>query len=168
MLFNDYLRSGRPDTIRILISIEEAVMIPLNTNNPLGQLEFGWIRLRGVLLPGKVTRPEPSTSPQDKLKVYFSADSADTDFWIFPDIKDEIFDQSIFCLLVSTMNRYNGTLIQGLALHCTDTEKAMYRRVGLFEGTHKSPNQDIPVQYSRSTRRVELSENAALKTIVLI
>lgn len=33
MLFNNYSRSGRPDTIRILISIEEAVMIPLNTNN---------------------------------------------------------------------------------------------------------------------------------------
>ncbi|KAL8946878.1 MAG: hypothetical protein Q9222_006783 [Ikaeria aurantiellina] len=149
-----HIMPGRPNTERILISIEEAVTIPSTPENPLGQLNSGWIRLRGALLPVTVKTPQSSTSQQDRLSVSFSAGSTNAGFWIYPDVKNKVIDQSLFCLLVSTKSQYHGTLIQGLALHCTNVEKAMYQRVGLSEGTHKSPNQDIPVQYSRSTRRI--------------
>ncbi|KAL8837534.1 MAG: hypothetical protein Q9170_002493 [Blastenia crenularia] len=163
-----HILPGRPDTLRILAFIEEAVIQPSVLENPLGQLKYGWIRLRGVLLQGIVKRPESSASQPDKLNVSFSAENITTDHWIFPDIQDEIFDQSIFCLIVSTKNQYDGTLIRGLALHCINIVESTYRRIGLFEGNHKSLGQDFPVQYSPSTRRVELSKDAELKTIVLV
>ncbi|KAL8787745.1 MAG: hypothetical protein Q9213_002065 [Squamulea squamosa] len=156
---------GRPNTVRNLIFIEEAKTDPLVLENPLGQLKFGWIRLRGVLLPGII---KPTESSADRFNVYFSADNVTTDHWIYPDFQDEVFNQSIFCLIVSTRNQYDGTLVQGLALHCTDTVKATYKRVGLFEGNHKSPSQDFPIEYSKWTRRIELSKNAELKTVILI
>ena len=159
---------GRPNIDRILVSIEEAVTKPLISEYPLGQLQYGWLRLRGALLQGKVKRPESSASRPEKININFSARDVTTDHWILPDIQDEIFHQSLFCLIVSTRNQYDGTLIQGLALHCVDTVAATFRRVGLFESNHQSGNQDLPVQYSPSTRRVELSKDAKLRTIVLV
>ncbi|KAL9019545.1 MAG: hypothetical protein Q9185_003165 [Variospora sp. 1 TL-2023] len=163
-----HIMPGRPNTERILISIEEAVTDPVVPGNPLGQLKSGWIRLRGVLLSGTVKPLESSTSQPDKLPVYFAAGNNTAEHWIFQDIQNELSDQSVFCLVVSTKNQYDGTLVQGLALHCTDTVKATYRRVGLFEGEYKSSKQHSLIQYSKSTRRVELSGDAESQTIVLI
>ena len=164
-----HITPGRPDIKRILISIEEAATDPVVPGNPLGQLTSGWIRLRGGLLRGTVRLEGSSASQRDKLKVCFSAEKKDsTDHWIFPDIQDEILDGAVVCLIVSTVNRYSGTLVKGLALICTDAVKARYRRVGLFEGFQTSSGQDLPIQYSRSTRRIELSKDAEMKTIVLI
>ncbi|CAO1605042.1 hypothetical protein XANCAGTX0491_008577 [Xanthoria calcicola] len=164
-----HITPGRPDINRILISIEEAATDPVVPGHPLGQLLSGWIRLRGVLLPGTVRLEESSPSQLDKLKVCFSAAKDSTDHWIFPDIQGEILDdEAVVCLMVSTANRYSGTLVQGLALICTDAVKATYRRVGLFEGFQPSSGRDLPIQYSRSTRRIELSKDAEMKTIILI
>ncbi|KAL9053168.1 MAG: hypothetical protein Q9206_004039 [Seirophora lacunosa] len=124
---------GRPNTERVLMSIEEAATEPLVPGNPLSQLRFGWIRLCGVLLPGTLKPPESSTLQPDRLNVDLAVETATADHWIFPDTQNEIFDQSVFCLVVLTENKYDGTLVQGLALHCTDAVKATYRRVGLYE-----------------------------------
>ncbi|KAL8710175.1 MAG: hypothetical protein Q9220_005258 [cf. Caloplaca sp. 1 TL-2023] len=160
---------GRPNDARILISIEEAATEPLTSKNSLGQLKSGWMRLRGLLLPGNVKTVESSTSQQDHVNISFSAESNPKDLRIFPDVPGEISDQSIFCLIVSTANRYGGTEIQGLALHCIDTTKATYRRVGYFQGfAAQLPNQDFPLQYSREARRLVLTDDAEIKTIILI
>ncbi|KAL9593413.1 MAG: hypothetical protein Q9219_007564 [cf. Caloplaca sp. 3 TL-2023] len=163
-----HIMPGRPNIDRILVIIEMAATDPTVIGNPIGQLKSGWIRLRGVLLPGIVEPQELSLSQPDKLNVWFSAEKGTTDHWIFPDIIGEDLGQEVLCLLVSTRNQYSGTLVQGLALLCNDVEKATYRRVGLFEGFHRSSSRNFPIQYSRSTRRYELTKNADMRTIVLI
>ncbi|KAL8910655.1 MAG: hypothetical protein Q9171_004071 [Xanthocarpia ochracea] len=89
-----HIMPGRPNIDRILIIVEEAATDPMVSGNPLGQLKSGWIRLRGVLLPGTIKPQESSGSHPDKLNVYFSAEQDTTDHWIFPDIRDENFDQA--------------------------------------------------------------------------
>ena len=163
-----HIMPGRPNIDRILIIVEDAATDPTGTGNPLGQLKSGWIRLRGVLLPGTIKPQESSGLHPDKLDVCFSTGRDTTNHWIFPDIRDENLDQAVFCLIVSTKNQYSGTLVRGLALICTDTVKATYRRVGLFEGLHKSTSQDFPIRYSRTARRMELLEDAERKTVILI
>ncbi|KAL8654595.1 MAG: hypothetical protein Q9210_001408 [Variospora velana] len=106
-----HIMPGRPNTERILITIDEAVTDPVVPENPLGQLKSGRIRLRGVLLPGTVKPPDSSTLQPDKLHVSFAAGTETVDHWIFPDIQNEISDQSVFCLVVSTKNQYDGMLI---------------------------------------------------------
>ncbi|KAI4140525.1 MAG: hypothetical protein LQ341_003799, partial [Variospora aurantia] len=173
LIQSDYLAGLWRDTLSsdLLWKVigHEAVTDPVVPKNPSGQLNSGWIRLRGVLLQGTVKPLDSSTSQPDKLHVYFAAGGNDTaDHWIFPDIQNELSDQSVFCLVISTKNQYDGTLVQGLVLHCADTVKATYRRVGLFESEYKSSKQHSLIQYSKSNRRVELSSDAESQTIVLI
>ncbi|KAL8798788.1 MAG: hypothetical protein Q9200_007696 [Gallowayella weberi] len=166
-VLDGHIIPGRPNIDRILISIEGAATDPKVSGNPFGQLKFGWIRLRGVLLTGTVKVQASSAGRPDKFNVCFSAEKNTTDHWIFPDTHDEDFEQAVFCLIVSTKNLYSGTLVQGLALTCTNTVEATYRRVGLFEG-FQSSSEDFPIQYSRSARRVELSKDAEMRTIILV
>ncbi|KAL8941990.1 MAG: hypothetical protein Q9216_001923 [Gyalolechia sp. 2 TL-2023] len=160
-----HILPGRPNIERILISIEEAVTNPLIPTIPLGQLKSGWIRLRGVLLPGMVKIRESSVLQPERLSVHFADENIAGDYWISPDIQNEISDQPVFCLIISTKNQYNGTLLLGLALHCVNRAKATYRRIGLFEG---NPKPHSVVQYSKTSRRVELCKDVELETIVLI
>ncbi|KAI4274235.1 MAG: hypothetical protein L6R38_006156 [Xanthoria sp. 2 TBL-2021] len=163
-----HIMPGRPNIERILIAVQEAMTVPLVPGNPMGQLSSGWIRLRGALLPGFIAPPESSALQSDRLSVHFPDRNVTGDQWIFPDVQDEDSHQPVFCLLISTKNLYDGTLVLGLALRCIDPAINTYRRVGLFEGTYKSSYQDLPIHYSKSARRVELVEDAELKTIVLI
>ncbi|KAL8678594.1 MAG: hypothetical protein Q9186_005056 [Xanthomendoza sp. 1 TL-2023] len=66
-----HIMPGRPNIDRILISIEEAATDPIVSENPLDQLKFGWVRLRGVLLPGTVKPQESSASQPEKMNVCF-------------------------------------------------------------------------------------------------
>ena len=163
-----HIEPGRPNIDKILISIEEAGTDPLVRGNPFGEVTSGWIRLRGALLRGEITPHNPSASRSDRLSVHFTARNVTGDQWVFPDVQDEASKQPLFFLFVCTTNRYDHTAVQGLALHCIDPAKGTYRRVGLFEGNYKKLNQDLPIRYSKSARRVEVSEDAELQTIVLI
>lgn len=158
---------GRPNIDRILVTVVEAVTELREPANPLGQLKSGSIRLRGVLLSGNVRPLEASAPWPEKLSIYFSSENA-RDHWIYPDIEKEVFDQPVFCFIISTKNQYDGTLVQGLALHCVDRAEATYRRVGLFEGVHKPPSRDFPLQYSTWNRCMELSQSAVPSDITLI
>ena len=163
-----HIKPGRPNIDRLLISVEEAMTNPLVRGNPLGELTSGWIRLRGALLPGKMTPPNPSALRSDRLSVHFTARNITGDQWVFPDVQEGVSEQLIFFLFVCSENRYDHTAVQGLALHCIDPAEGTYRRIGLFEGSYNKPYQDLPIQYSKSARRIELTPEAELQTIVLI
>ena len=159
---------GRPSVEGILVSVEEARIDLQSTGNPFGQIKSGWIRLRGVLLEANALPLERSSSRTDRLNVQFPSRNVTGDQWVYPDVRDEIFKAAIFCLFIGVKNRYGHTQVQGLALHCIDHAKNAYQRVGLFEGQYKSPITNLPIQYSKSTRRVGLSEDADMKTIILL
>ena len=163
-----HIKPGRPNIDRVLISIEEAGTDPLVRGNPFGEVTSGWIRLRGALLQGEITPPHPPALRSDRLSVHGTARNVTGDQYVFPDVQDEVFEQPLFLLFVCSTNHYDHTEIQGPALHCIDPTKGTYRRVGLFEGNYKKLDQDLPVRYSKSARRVELSEDAELQTIILI
>ncbi|KAG6994223.1 hypothetical protein G7Y79_00046g082740 [Physcia stellaris] len=159
---------GRPSVERVLVSVEEAIADPHITGNPFGQLKSGRIRLRGALLQANVFLPEQPSSRAERLNVQFPSRDVTGDQWVYPDVQDEIPKPSIFCLFISVKNRYDHTQVQGLALHCIDYAKNTYQRVGLFEGQYKAPYKDLPIQYLKSIRRVSLSENADMKTVILL
>lgn len=163
-----HVTPGRPNIDRILISIEEAVTDPLVRGNPFGEVTSGWIRLRGALLQGQITPLDPSALRSDRLSVHFTAKNVNGEQWVVPDVQDEVSEQPVFLLFVCTTNHYDHTEVQGLALHCIDPAKDTYRRIGLFEGKYKKLDLDLPIRYSKSARRVVVSEEVELQTIVLI
>ena len=163
-----HIKPGRPNTDRILISIEEAGTDLLVRENPFGEVTSGWIRLRGALLQGKITLLNPSALRSDRLSVRFTDRKVTGDQWVFPDVHGEVSEQLVFFLFVCTTNHYDHTEVQGLALHCIDPAKGTHRRMGLFEGNYKKLDQDLPIRYSKLARKIVFSEDAELQTIILI